>query len=818
METVPHRPATPPRPAFSRATPLAVGFAMLVAVTGLAALLLGLLVRVNAGATDYIIGEGHWSKAQQESVASLYRYAQSGDRTELARARAALRVPLGDRAARLALEHDPADADAARAGFIAGGNAPEDIDRLIWMYRHFAGAPYFRESVRLWRLAEQDILRLQRLAGDMETAWMRGKPGSGAVAAYQRQLLDIDRRLRPAELAFSQSLRRGAQAMRTILMVTGVAAFVMIALGAARVLQWSLHRVRLSEGAFSAAFHQANVGMLKARPDGRVVEANDAACRIFGTSRDLMEGRPLSALLHPEDRATLCGNKHLHWGALDARLHRFLRDDGTTLWGRWSTTLVTLGDGAQRVFLLIEDVSEAQALAQEVQHQATHDDLTGLINRREIGHRLQAVLDSARRSGTRHSLCFIDLDQFKLVNDTCGHAAGDLLLRQTAAAISAQLRATDWLGRLGGDEFAILLRDTPLHGAECAAAKISEAVASTGFNWGERLFGVTCSIGIVEICANAPDVGWLLRAADTACYLAKEAGRNRIRTYRETDAALMQRVGEMEWVGEIRRAISERRLLLYAQRIVGLVDDSSLRYEVLVRLVDTAGKIYLPGAFLGAAERYDQATAIDRLVVAMLLEQLAQHPAHVHVLELCHINLSAQSIASPEFREYVIALLDASSVPAQKLCFEITETAAISNLAEAQAFIAAMRSRGARIALDDFGSGLASFAYLKNLDVDILKIDGVFVRDMVDDAVDCALVRSIREVGHVLGKQTVAEWAESERALALLQQIGVDFAQGEAVHVPCPLAELIAAGERVEYVPPRVANRLEAAEPCMPGA
>ena len=236
---------------------------------------------------------------------------------------------------------------------------------------------------------------------------------------------------------------------------------------------------------------------------------------------------------------------------------------------------------------------------------------------------------------------------------------------------------------------------------------------------------------------------------------------------------------------------------------------------MLVRLVDTAGKIYLPGAFLGAAERYDQATAIDRFVVAMLLEQLAQHPAHLEVLELCHVNLSAQSIASPEFRKYVAELLDMSSVPAHKLCFEITETTAIGNLAEAQAFIAAMRSRGARIALDDFGSGLASFAYLKNLDVDILKIDGVFVRDMVEDAVDCALVRSIREVGHVLGKQTVAEWVESGSALTLLRQMGVDFAQGEAVHVPCPLEQFIAAEALTQRVRPRIAASLEEAEPCV---
>jgi len=787
-----------------RRRPLAFGFAVLVLVAGSAALLTAMVVQANAGATGYIIGESHWSKAQQDAVASLYRYAHKGHPADLARARRALRVPLGDREARLALEREPADVDAARRGFIEGHNAPEDVDRLIWMYRHFAGAPYFRDSVRIWREAEPDIERLDALAGQMQAAWANGSPSTVVIEEFQGQLLRIDRRLRPMELAFSQSLRRGAQAMRWLLLGVAGSMFLIVAICAVTLMNWAMRRVRESEGVFGAAFHQANVGMLKMRPDGLLVEVNDAACRIFGRARESLLGRRFHGLLHPEDRALLrAGRRRIAWQELGSRMqNRFRRGDRSTLWGRWTATTVRMGDGDARVFVVIEDVSEAQALATEIEYQASHDDLTGLINRREIERRLQAALDSARSTGARHSLCFIDLDQFKLVNDTCGHAAGDVLLRQLASNIASHLRSTDWLGRLGGDEFAILLCDTPLAGAERAAQKINEAVAAGGFTWGERLFCPTCSIGVVEVTADAPDIGWLLRAADTACYLAKEAGRNRIRVYQESDAALIRRVDEMEWVGEIRRAIADERLLLYAQRIAPLNGDPTLHYEILVRLVDVQGRIYQPGSFLAAAERYDQATAIDRLVVAMALEQLGNHPRHVAQLGLCHINLSAQSVANPEFRSYLATMLDRSNVPADKLCFEITETAAIGNLTEARIFIEAMRQRGACIALDDFGSGLSSFAYLKDLSVDILKIDGMFVRDMVEDRVDDALVNSISSVGRALSKPTIAEWAESEEVLARLREVGVDYAQGYAIHRPCPLAELIRESEAAALPPP----------------
>lgn len=771
---------------------LTLGFSALILLTGLAAVMAAMALELHAGATAYIIGESHWSKAQQDAVASLYRYAQSGQADDLRRAREALQVPLGDRSARMALDQPMPDEQAARAGFLQGGNATEDISRLIWTYRHFADAPYFRDAVRTWREAEPDVLTLQRLGDHMETLWQAQPPTPAQVAQLRTRIRAADDRLRPRELAFSRALWLGAHRLRECLLFVGAVMFLLIAACAVKVMNWTLRRVRESDGIFRAAFHQATVGMLKLESNGRLVEVNDALCRIFGIPREQLVGRSILQLLHPDAVPALRPvDAGIDWDAVGSQVeHRFLRGDGSTLWGRCTVAKIDAGNRV-RVFMFIEDVSEAHTLALEIEHQATHDDLTGLINRREIERRLQQVLDGARTSDSRHALCYLDLDQFKLVNDTCGHAVGDVLLRQLATMIQSQLRSTDWMGRLGGDEFAILLGDTPLHGAQRVAEKINALVAARNFTWEERVFEVTCSIGVVEVTSQAPDVGWLLRAADTACYLAKDEGRNRIRTFHESDAAVTRRIGQMEWIGEVRRAIAERRLLLYAQRIEALEGVSELQYEILVRLVDSDGRIYLPGAFLAAVEYYDQASMIDREVVAMVLEQLGAAPEHLRGLNLCHINLSAQSIADADFRRYVVGLLDGSPVPAEKLCFEVTETAVIGNLTEARLFIEEMHARGCRIALDDFGSGLSSFGYLKNLVVDIIKIDGVFVRDMVEDPIDAALVQSICQVGHTLGKRIIAEWAEDAAILALLREAGVDFAQGYAIHRPCPLDELI---------------------------
>lgn len=763
----------------------------LIALFALGAVLTAAVLETQAGATAYIIGESHWSKAHQRAVLSLYRYAIHARPSDLADAREALRVPLGDRDGRLALERRPVDLAAARAGFLQGNNAPEDIDRLIWMYRALARAPYFRDSVRLWREAEVEIDQLVALADALEADIAQGPLDADRVLAYRRQLLEIDARLRPKELAFSRSLAEGAHFMRRTLLALSALVFLALCAYALHVMRSTLHRVRETESEFRMAFHQSVVGMLKLDRDGRFTQANEALAQILSLPLQDLRACRLQEVMHADDlQRTEAGG--IDWlRMLEPGERRLVRPDGDVRWVRWTASMVAGRTPAEdQVFVLAEDVSEAHELACEIAHQASHDELTGLINRREIARRLESVLGQGKG---RHTLCYIDLDQFKLVNDTCGHEAGDRFLRHFASTVSAQLRRGDWLGRLGGDEFALLLHDTGLADAETAMERIHAVLADAGFVWGGRTFGLNCSIGVAEIDDDAVDVDWLLRAADAACYVAKEEGRNRIRCYRESDPSLSRRRRELEWVAHTQLAIAEERLLLYAQRIVALDGSDRLQYEVLVRLRDRDGELHAPGVFLPAMEHYGQGMAVDGYVIDALFRHFADHPDHLATLELCHVNVSAQSIAEPAFLHHVTALLDRHPAVARSLCFEITETAVIANMDDACRFIGAVRARGCRIALDDFGSGLSSFGYLKRLAVDILKIDGAFIRDLSQGDADLALVRSMSQMGQALGKVTIAEWVECSAVMAQLREVGIGYVQGYAVHVPCPLSELTAA-------------------------
>ncbi len=765
--------------------------AALILLSALGALLVAAVLETQAGATAYIIGESHWSKAHQRAVLALYRYAGHGQQGDLDAAREALRIPLGDRAGRLALERDPADPGAARAGFLQGSNAPDDIGRMIWMYRVLGRAPYFRDSVRLWREAEVEIHPLVAMADALQAQVARGPLDAASVRARQRQLLAIDARLRPKELAFSRSLAEGAHFMRRLLLGLSALVFVALCAYALRVMRGTLRHVRETESEFRMAFHQSVVGMLKLDREGCFAQANEALARILSRPlQDLCDLR-LRDVLHPDD-LHLDATGAIDWMRMqEPGERRFLRPDGDVRWVRWTASVVGARTGrGEQVFVLVEDVSEAHVLACEIAYQASHDELTGLINRREIARRLGCALGQAHG---RHTLCYIDLDQFKLVNDTCGHEAGDRFLCQFAGTVSSPLRRGDWLGRLGGDEFAILLHDTTLEEAEAAMARIHAVLADTSFVWAGRAFGLNCSIGVAEINHDAVDVDWLLRAADAACYVAKEEGRNRIRCYRDADPSLSRRRHELEWVAHTQLAIAEQRLPLYAQRIVALEGSDRLQYEVLVRLRDRDGKVHAPGVFLPAMERYGQGMAVDLYVVDALFLHFALYPDHLANLELCHVNVSAQSIAEPAFLAHVTALLDRHPAVARSLCFEITETAVIANLDDACRFIEAVRARGCRIALDDFGSGLSSFGYLKRLAVDILKIDGAFIRDLSQGDADLALVRSMSQMGQALGKVTIAEWVECEAVMAQLRGVGIGYVQGYAVHVPCPLVELTEA-------------------------
>jgi len=764
--------------------------AVFILLSAMGALLTAAVLEIQAGATAYIVGENHWSKAQQRAIYSLERYISHGDPSALAQAREALRVPLGDRQARLALERRPVDMGAARAGFLQGGNAPQDIERMIWMFRLFSNAPYFRHAIGQWRLADRDILEMVALAERVEEDVRLQRLTEARRNTYRQALLRMDSNANST--VFLAELVEGVHSLRRALMTVCVLAFMALSAYALRLMRRTLVHVRETESEFRVAFNQAVVGMLKLDRQGRLRRGNDAFARLLGYRPEQLHTLRLADLLHPDD---LCLDRQgaIDWIRMCEPGDRRLRHrEGHLLWVRWTASMIVdARPGSDRIFVVVEDVSQARELADEIAHQASHDALTGLINRREIERRIGQAIHAVHRGGGPHALCFVDLDQFKVVNDTCGHAAGDQFLRQFSSTLAAQLRGGDWVGRLGGDEFAIFLHGAVLDDAEHVAQRLHATLGDTVFQWSGRHFAMGSSIGVAEINRDTTDTDTLLRAADTACYLAKEEGRNRVRAYRSADRAIVRRRNELEWVAQTQLAMVENRLLLYAQRIRPLHGEDSLQYEVLVRMAGGEGQVVSPGFFLPAMERYGQAPMLDRHVLTSLLAQIGRDPNHLAQLDLCHVNLSAQSITDPAFREYAGELLDAHPQLARKLCFEITETAVIANLGDARSFIDEMRERGCRIALDDFGSGLSSFGYLKSLPVDILKIDGAFVRDLGRDDVDVALVQSIVQIGRALGKTTIAEWVESEAALAHLREAGVDYVQGYLVHQPCPLSDLM---------------------------
>lgn len=442
------------------------------------------------------------------------------------------------------------------------------------------------------------------------------------------------------------------------------------------------------------------------------------------------------------------------------------------------------------VVLVFKDVTRARQLSQEVYYRASHDALTDLINRQEFERRLHRVRETAEQDDSSNILCYLDLDQFKVVNDTCGHVAGDELLRQITEVMKSCVRQRDTLGRLGGDEFGLLMERCSIEQATRSAQKIISAVREYNFAWEEGVFNVGLSLGMVAICRGSDNADELMKAADTACYTAKEKGRNRLEVFEEAGETLTRRDGETQWAIRIPRALNENRFCLYQQRILDLdSSDDGLHYEILLRMIGEDGSLIMPNSFLPAAERYKLATDIDTWVVRQVFEWLAQHPEHLAELRTCAINLSALSISNEAFHAFVVQQLDACGIPPEKICFEITETVAISNLTSATRFIKALKTLGCQFALDDFGSGLSSYAYLKNLPVDILKIDGMFVKDILNDRMDFATVKSINEIGHVMGHRTIAEFVENDEILDKLREIGVDFAQGYGVAMPVLLFE-----------------------------
>lgn len=442
--------------------------------------------------------------------------------------------------------------------------------------------------------------------------------------------------------------------------------------------------------------------------------------------------------------------------------------------------------------LVFHDVTATLSLARELSHQAAHDALTGAPNRREFERRLAELLERMPREGQTHVLCYLDLDQFKVVNDTCGHVAGDELLRQVTQLIRGKLRAGDTLARLGGDEFGLILEGCPMEHATRIAEKVREAIADFRFAWEGQSFSIGVSIGLVAVSSTDTDLSGLLGAADAACYAAKEAGRNRLHVYEPNDTQLIAQRGQVQWVTRLNAALDADRLRLFVQPVLPLqgADAGAVaHHEILVRLEED-GQIIPPGAFLPAAERYGLMPRIDQWVVDNTLSWLSDRwRRHGRLDGVYAINLSGASLSDERFRASLRSTLERAKLPAGALCFEITETAAVANLTKVVRFIEEIKALGCLFSLDDFGSGLSSFAYLKNLPVDFLKIDGSFVKDIDEDPMDLAMVRAIHTIGHVMGLKTVAEYVASEAILAHLKEIGVDYGQGYHLGMPRPLVD-----------------------------
>ena len=525
--------------------------------------------------------------------------------------------------------------------------------------------------------------------------------------------------------------------------------------------------------------------------DGMITSWNRAAAQMFGYPAEEAIGRPV-ALLFPiekmaEQRLLLI---RLARGQRSAQTEsQMRRRDGTLFDVSLSLAATRPAGGAMSgLTMVISDLTERRRLAAEVQYRATHDSLTGLANRADFEIRLDRALASSRERDARHALLYVDLDQFQLVNEACGHTAGDEFLREASALIQSCIRSRDTLARLGGDEFGVILEHCEIPDAREVAEKIRNRMDESRFDFEGRKFRIGASIGMVTIDGSWEDAAKLLKAADTACYAAKEAGRDRVVSYFDVDGSVETRRSETAWVHLLDQAMAENHFTLYAQLIEPLqVDGCGLRCEILLRLKDRNGGLINPGEFLPAAEHFRIMPRVDKWVVSNVIDFLTKNRELVAGAEMISVNLSGKSIGDRNFQNFVRERVTGADFDREKLCFEITESESINNIDSSIEFIEKMREIGIRFSLDDFGTGVSSFHYLKKLPVDYIKIDGQFVENMTKDPVDYATVRSIQDVAKLLGKQTIAEFVENAEVEGQLRDLGVDFMQGFLRHRPMPL-------------------------------
>ncbi|MGH2423883.1 EAL domain-containing protein [Pseudomonas sp. C 49-2] len=774
-----------------------------IAVVLFQALLGCVSLYVLSAVRGYVAGESLWSKGQKDAIYYLTLYADNRDEATYLKYQQAIAVPQGGHELRVALDQSTPDLSAARLGILKGGNHPDDVSSLIWLYLNFRHFSYLEKAIELWTVGDGYLMQLDELAREMHGAITRDHVSANDVRQWKAHIIAINEGVTPAAKAFSDALGEGSRMILRLLLITNLAT----ALGLIVLALLRTHKLLTQRHAFATALQQEKEraqitlesigdGVITTDVDGAITYMNPAAEALTHWNSAQAQGLPLAALFNLlDDNAQPDGFtliEHIVKGQLSGGSEHsktIQRLDGSTV----SVTLVgapirSAGKVTGAVLVLHDMTQERQYIA-NLSWQATHDALTGLANRREFEFRLEQVLHpTAQRLGERHALMFLDLDQFKLVNDTCGHAAGDELLRHICALLQSDLREGDTLARLGGDEFGILLENCPAAVAEKIAESLRHTVQSLHFVWKGRPFMTTVSIGLVHLGHTPTTLETSLRAADMACYMAKEKGRNRVQVYHADDSELSLRFGEMAWVQRLHMALEENRFCLYAQEIspLGPTDGGDGHIEILLRLHDEAGRIILPDSFIPAAERYGLMTSLDRWVVENVFKLISrciqERPGRP--MAMCAINLSGITIGDEDFLGFLREKFHTYNIPPGMICFEITETSAIANLGSAIRFINELKALGCQFSLDDFCAGMSSFAYLKHLPVDFLKIDGSFVKDMLDDPINRAMVEVINHIGHVMGKRTIAEFVETPQIEQALLEIGVDYAQGYLIERP----------------------------------
>ena len=557
----------------------------------------------------------------------------------------------------------------------------------------------------------------------------------------------------------------------------------------------TLKALKASEQRYRELFQNVTAGVFQTTPDGKFMAANPALVRMLGYESEdelLSVDVAMDIYMDPGQREAWARAMADEGEVRNAELV-LKRRDGSKIVVLENSRVVRDAEGRALFYEgTLTDITAAHELSQQLSWDASHDPLTGLANRREFELRLQRALELTQATAATHAVCFLDLDRFKAVNDSCGHVAGDELLRQLGQVLEQKVRSADVVARLGGDEFAVLLHNCSEGDAVAVARNLLKAVESYQFVWGAKAFTLGVSIGVVVINPHFRRIAQVMNAADAACYAAKDAGRNRVHLYEEDASLIARRSGEMEWVVRAKRALVDNRLFLEAQPVLPLAPGNGEmpHYELLVRMRDENGRVVPPGAFMPSVERYNLAVRYDRWVIAAAIEWMRQHPQAMERVSRFFVNLSRDSVADPETANFIRQSLAGASIDPRRLGFEFSEGVAIGNLTRANQLINDLRRLGCTTSLDDFGSGVSSFAYLKALAVDFIKIDGMFVGSISQDKVDYAMVRSIKDIGHVMCKRIVAESVEMPAVLEKLREIGVDYAQGFEVGAPRPLDEL----------------------------